>query len=131
MDMARTDLQQLREDELTDFEPQLQWPDKVSRMSSKSASTNKKEKQDHSHLGGAKPGHEPRDRRPAEDTDEFRHNILKLPAQRGGPFSSGAERLSIGEYDDIGYSLAKSCVVRDSRFARQCGMEAEAPATQA
>ena len=69
--MDRTDLQRLSKDELIDLVLQLQRPDKTSRNSSKPPSTDKKEKRENSRPGGAKPGHEPHNRRLADDPDEF------------------------------------------------------------
>jgi hypothetical protein len=61
--MERTDLQRLSKDELIELVIQLQRPDKTSRNSSKPPSTDKKEKRENSRPGGAKPGHEPHNRR--------------------------------------------------------------------
>jgi len=70
--MDRTDLQRLSKDELIELVIQLQRPDKTSRNSSKPPSTDKKEKRENSRPGGAKPGHEPHNRRLADNPDEFR-----------------------------------------------------------
>ncbi len=67
--MDRTDLQRLSKDELIELLIQLQRPDKTSRTSSKPPSTDKKEKRENSRPGGAKPGHEPRNRRLADNPD--------------------------------------------------------------
>src|ERR1039458_255066 len=70
--MDRTDLQRLSKDELIELVIQLQRPDKTSRTSSKAPSTDKKERRENSRPGGAKPGHEPHNRRLADNPDEFR-----------------------------------------------------------
>jgi len=61
--MDRTDLQQLSKEQLIDLVLRLQRPDKNSGTSSKPPSTDKKEKRENSRPGGAKPGHEPHNRR--------------------------------------------------------------------
>src|SRR5580700_9262742 len=73
--MDRTDLQQLSKEQLIDLVLQLQRPDKNSRTSSKPPSTDKKEKRENSRPGGAKLGHEPHNRRLADDPDEFRDHM--------------------------------------------------------
>ncbi len=70
--MDRTDLQRLSKEELIELVIQLQRPDKTSRNSSTPPSTDKKEKRENSRPGGAKPGHEPHNRRLADNPDEFR-----------------------------------------------------------
>lgn len=71
--MDRTDLQRLSKDELIDLVLQLQRPHKTSRASSKPLSTDKKEKRENSRPGGAKPGHEPHNRRLADDAENDRY----------------------------------------------------------
>ena len=83
--MDRSDLQRLSKDELIDLVLQLQRPDKTSRTSSKPPSTDKKEKRENSRPGGAKPGHEPHNRRLADNPDEFRdHRANPLRIVRRG-----------------------------------------------
>src|SRR5450631_1506819 len=99
--MDRTDLQHLSKDELIDLVLQLQRPDKTSRTSSKPPSTDKKEKRENSRPGGAKPGHEPHNRRLADSPDEFRDHKPTLCKRCGGSFSADATMDLIGEYDEI------------------------------
>ena len=109
--MDRTDLQRLSKDELIELVIELQRPDKTSRNSSKPPSTDKKAKRENARPGGAKPGHEPHNRRLADNPDEIRDHKPTRCAQCGGAFSSDADMELIGEYDEI--------EVRDSRFRAQ------------
>src|SRR5476651_879409 len=129
--MDRSDLQQLSKDQLIELVLRLQRPDKNSRTSSKPPSTDKKEKRENSRPGGAKPGHEPHNRRLADNPDEFRDHMPSVCEQCGGAFSSDAERELIGEYDEIEIPPVKPYVVRHRRFACRCGhcgVAAKAPA---
>jgi transposase len=129
--MDRTDLQQLSKEQLIELVLQLQRPDKNSRTSSKPPSTDKKEKRGNSRPGGAKPGHEPHNRRLADNPDEFRDHMPSVCEQCGGAFPSDADRELIGEYDEIEIPPVKPHVVRHRRFAcrcQHCGAEAKAPA---
>src|SRR5450432_366195 len=129
--MDRTDLQQLSKDQLIELVLRLQRPDKDSRTSSKPPSTDKKEKRENSRPGGAKPGHEPHNRRLADNPDEFRDHVPSACEQCGGSFSADADRELIGEYDEIEIPPVKPYVVRHRRFAcrcRHCGIEAKAAA---
>ena len=94
-------MQQLSEDQLIELVLRLQRPDKTSRTSSKPPSTDKKEKRENSRPGGAKPGHKPHNRRPADNPDEFRDHVPSVCEACGGSFSSDAGRELIGEYDEI------------------------------
>jgi len=129
--MDRSDLQQLSKDQLIELVLRLQRPDKNSRTSSKPPSTDKKEKRENSRPGGAKPGHEPHNRRLADNPDEFRDHMPSVCEQCGGSLSSDADRELIGEYDEIEIPPVKPYVVRHRRFAcrcAHCGVEAKAPA---
>jgi transposase len=131
--MDRTDLQRLSKDELIELVLRLQRPDKTSRNSSKPPSTDKKEKRENSRPGGAKPGHEPHNRRLADNPDEFRDHRPTHCELCGGSVSPGAEMELIGEYDDIEIPPVKPYVVRHRRFACRCehcgaGIKAPAPA---
>src|SRR5450759_2336425 len=95
-------------------------PDKTSRTSSKPPSTDKKEKRENARPGGAKPGHEPHNRRLADNPDEFRDHIPTHCDLCGGSLSSDAELELIGEYDEIEIPPVKPYVVRHRRFACQC-----------
>src|SRR5271165_4914442 len=129
--MDRTDLQQLSKEQLIDLVLQLQRPDQTSRTSSKRPSTDNKEKRENSRPGGAKPGHEPHNRRLADNPDEFRDYFPDACEQCGGSFSFDASRNLIGEYDEIEIPPVKPHVVRHRRFScrcERCGIEAKAPA---
>jgi len=129
--MDRTDLQQLSKDQLIELVLRLQRPDKNSRTSSKPPSTDKKEKRENSRPGGAKLGHEPHNRRLADNRDEFRDHMPSACEQCGEAFSAGADRELIGEYDEIEIPPVNPYVIRHRRFAcrcRHCGVEAKAPA---
>ncbi len=129
--MDRSDLQQLSKEQLIDLVLRLQRPDKSSRTSSKPPSTDKKEKRENSRPGDAKPGHEPHNRRLADNPDEFRDHMPSVCETCGGSFSSDAGRELIGEYDEIEIPPVKPYVIRHRRFACQCGhcgVEAKAPA---
>jgi transposase len=130
--MDRTDLQRLSKDELIELVMQLQRPDKTSRDSSKPPSTDKKEKRENSRPGGAKPGHEPHNRRLADDPDEFCDHTPTLCNECGLPLSPDDEMELIGEYDEIEIPPVKPHVVRHRRFACRCahcgaGVKALAP----
>src|SRR5271168_4892419 len=129
--MDRTDLQQLSKDQLIELVLRLQRPDKNSRTSSKPPSTDKKEKRENSRPGGAKLGHEPHNRRLADDPDEFRDHMPSVCEQCGGGFSSDEPRELIGEYDEIEIPPVKPYIVRHRRYACRCGscgLTTEAPA---
>jgi transposase len=109
----------------------LQRPDKNSRTSSKPPSTDKKEERENSRPGGAKPGHEPHNRRLADNPDEFRDHMPSACEQCGGSFSPDADKELIGEYDEIEIPPVNPHVIRHRRFAcrcAHCGVEAKAPA---
>src|SRR5580658_1408760 len=128
--MDRSDLQQLSKEQLIELVLRLQRPDKTSRTSSKPPSTDKKEKRENSRPGGAKPGHEPHNRRLADNPDEFRDHVPSVCEACGGSFSSDAGRELIGEYDEIEIPPVKPYVIRHRRFACRCvpcGLEAQAP----
>ena len=129
--MDRSDLQQLSKEQLIELVLRLQRPDKNSRTSSKPPSTDKKEKRENSRPGGAKPGHEPHNRRLAEDPDEFRDHMPTVCEDAAGLFSSDDPRELIGEYDEIEIPPVKPYVIRHRRFAcrcARCGLQAKAPA---
>ena len=129
--MDRSDLQQLSKEQLIELVLRLQRPDKTSRTSSKPPSTDKKEKRENSRPGGAKLGHEPHNRRLADDPDEFRDHMPSVCEQCGLAFPSDTRKDLIGEYDEIEIPPVKPYVIRHRRFAcrcGRCGVEAKAPA---
>ena len=129
--MDRTDLQRLSREELIELVLALQRSDKTSRTSSKPPSSDKKEKRENSRPGGAKPGHEPHNRRLADNPDAFRDYKPIVCGRCGGTFADDADMALIGEYDEIEIPPVKPFVVRHRRFAcqcRQCGAQVKAPA---
>ena len=129
--MDRTDLQRLSREELIELVLALQRPDKTSRTSSKPPSTDKKENRENSRPGGAKPGHEPHNRRLADDPDAFRDHKPIVCGRCGGAFAADADMTLIGAYDEIEIPPVKPYVVRHRRFAcqcRQCGVDVKAAA---
>ena len=129
--MDRTDLQRLSREELIELVLALQHPDKTSRTSSKPPSTDKKEKRENSRPGGAKPGHEPHNRRLADNPDAFLDHKPMVCGRCGGAFAADADMTLIGEYDEIEIPPVKPYVVRHRRFAcpcRQCGVAVKAAA---
>lgn len=129
--MDRSDLQQLSKEQLIDLVLQLQRPDKTSRTSSKPPSTDKKEKRENSRPGGAKPGHEPRNRRLADNPDEIRDHRPTHCEFCGAAVAADADLELIGEYDEIEIPPVNPYVIRHRRFAcrcQHCGAEAKAPA---
>ena len=110
--MDRTDLQQLSKEQLIDLVLQLQRPDKTSRTSSKPPSTDKKETRENSRPGGAKPGHEPHNRRLADNPDEYRDHMPIVCRGCGGALSPDAKRELVGEYDEIEIPPVKPYVIR-------------------
>ena len=110
--MDRSDLQQLSKEQLIELVLRLQRPDKTSRTSSKPPSTDKKEKRENSRPGGAKPGHEPHNRRLA---DVITHPLLETAP---GGFDGGHARMpTITAKGLAPRSLAVSTVVRTSASA--------------
>src|ERR1700688_3661642 len=118
--MDRTDLQRLSKEQLIELVLRLQLPDKTSRTSSKPPSTDKKEKRENSRPGGAKPGHDPHNRRLADNPDEIR-NHMPICERCAAPFSPTAERELIGKYDEIETPPINPYVIRHRRFACRCG----------
>ncbi len=94
-------------DELIELVIRLRRPDKTSRNSSKPPSTDKKEKRENSRPGGAilgpgpEDGHEPHNRRLADDPDEFCDHRPTHCELCGGSVSPGVDMELIGEYDKI------------------------------
>jgi transposase len=129
--MDRGDLQRLSKEQLIELVLRLQRPEKDSRTSSKPPSTDKKETRENSRPGGAKPGHEPHNRRLADEPDEYRDHAPSVCQACGGPFAADAARDLIGEYDEIEIPPVKPYVIRHRRFAcrcAHCGLLAKAPA---
>ena len=80
--MDRTDLQRLSKEQLIELVLRLQRPAKNSRTSSKPPLTDKKETRENSRPGGAKPGHEPHNRRLAEDPASVQDRDGAVPLLR-------------------------------------------------
>ena len=90
--MDRSDLQHLSKDQLIELVLRLQRPDKTSRTSSKPPSTDKKERREQSRPGGAKPGHDPHNRRLADDPDEFRDHMPSVCERCGEAIALDAQK---------------------------------------
>ena len=128
--MDRGDLQRLSKEQLIELVLRLQRPEKDSRTSSKPPSTDKKETRENSRPGGAKPGHEPHNRRLADDPDEYRDYAPSVCEACGGLFAADAPRDLIGEYDEIEIPPVRPYVIRHRRFAcrcAHCGVAAKGP----
>jgi len=124
-------LQRLSKEQLIELVLRLQRPEKDSRTSSKPPSTDKKETRENSRPGGAKPGHEPHNRRLADEPDEYRDHTPNVCAACGGTFAADAARDLIGEYDEIEIPPVRPYVIRHRRFAcrcAHCGAAAKGPA---
>ncbi len=77
-----------------------------------------------------KPGHEPHNRRLADDPDEFRDHAPDVCERCGGGFASDVTRELIGEYAEIELPPVMPHVVRHRRFSCRCphcGVKAKAP----
>ena len=64
-------------------------------------STDRKAKRESARPGGAKPGHEPHNRRLAEDPEEVRDHKPDVCEECGGTFALDAAMELIGEYDEV------------------------------
>ena len=129
--MDRTALQHLSKEQLIELVLWLQRADKNSRTSSKPPSTDKKEERENVRPGGAKLGHEPHNRRLADNPDDFRDHTPTVCEDCGAEFSADDPRELIGEYDEIEIPPVKPYIVRHRRYACQCshcGLQAKAPA---
>jgi transposase len=129
--MDRGDLQRLSKEQLIELVLRLQRPEKDSRTSSKPPSTDKKETRENSRPGGAKPGHEPHNRRIADEPDEYQDHAPSVCEACGGLFAADAARDLIGEYDEIEIPPVRPYVIRHRRFAcrcAHCGAAAKGPA---
>lgn len=131
--MGRSDLERLSKEELIDLILRLQHPEKTSRTSSKPPSTDKKEKRENSRPGGAKPGHEPHNRKLSDNPDDFVDHKPTRCDRCGGGLGPEAAMELIGEYDEIDIPPIKPHVTRHRRFACSCGhcgasVEGPAPA---
>ena len=119
--MDRSDLQRLSKDELIDLILRMQNPEKTSRTSSKPPSSDKKAKRESSRPGGAKPGHEPHNRKLSDDPDDFVDHKPTVCDRCGGELGADAAMELIGEYDEIDIPPIKPRVTRHRRFACSCG----------
>ena len=118
--MNRTDLECLSKEELIDLVLRMQRPDKTSRTSSKPPSTDRKEKRENSTPGGAKPGHEGHSRKLCGAPDAFEDHAPTQCAGCGAAFGPEAERLLIGEYDEVELPPVRPFVRRHRRYAIRC-----------
>src|SRR5471030_1002936 len=124
--MNRNDLEQLSKDDLIEMVLRLQRPDKTSRNSSQPPSTDRKEKRENSKPGGAKPGHEGHTRSLSENPDAFEDHAPGHCPCCGLPFGQVADRVMIGEYDEIELPPMRPFVRRHRRFSIRCANCGEA-----
>src|SRR4051794_41557011 len=115
--MDRTDLQQLSKEQLIELVLRLQRPDKNSRTSSKPPSTDKKEKRENARPGGAKLGHEPHNRRLADDPDAFRDHMPTACDDCGGGILSDGARGVFSDNPGISITPGKPYILRPPRDA--------------
>ena len=118
-------MQLLSKDELIDLVLSLQRPDKTSRTSSKPPSTDKKEKRENSRSGGAKPGHDPHNRKLHDTPDAIVDHKPLVCEACGGALAADAAMDLIGEYDEIEIPPVKPHVTRHRRFACQCAAQSK------
>jgi len=93
-----------------------------------------KETRKNARPGGAKPGHEPHNRKLAEEPDAFAEHVPDVCERCGGGFGADAARELIGEYDEIDVQPLRPHVLRHQRFAcrcEACGSTTKAPAPAA
>ena len=126
--MNRNDLERLSKDELIEMVLRLQRPEKTSRNSSKPPSSDRKEKRENSKPGGAKPGHEGHTRSLSENPDALEDHAPTQCPCCGLPFGAEADRLMIGEYDEIELPPMRPFVRRHRRFSVRCANCGEATA---
>ncbi|MFV0386626.1 IS66 family transposase zinc-finger binding domain-containing protein [Paracoccus sp. (in: a-proteobacteria)] len=128
--MNRDDLEKLSKDELVDLVLKLQRPGKTSRKSSKPPSTDRKARRAKSKPGGAKPGHEGRHRRLAENPDRIVGLRPGACSGCGAAITADAPGAAIGEYDRIDIPPITPVVERHRRLAcacPSCGVKTKAP----
>jgi len=118
--MNRTDLERLSKEELIDLVLRMQRPDKTSRTSSKPPSTDRKETRENATPGGAKPGHDGHSRKLCDAPDAFEDHAPAQCARCGAAFGPEAERLLIGEYDEVELPPVRPFVRRHRRYAIRC-----------
>jgi transposase len=118
--MNRNELEQLSKDELIELVLRLQRPGKTSRNSSKPPSSDPKENRENSKPGGAKPGHGGHARGLSENPDAFEDHAPTHCPCCGLAFDESADRVLIGEYDEIELPPVRPFVRRHLRFSIRC-----------
>jgi transposase len=118
--MNRRELEQLSKDELIELVLRLQGPEKTSRNSSKPPSSDRKERRENAKPGGAKPGHEGHARGLSENPDVIEDHAPTHCPCCGLPFGKDAERVLIGECDEIELPPIRPFVRRHRRFSIRC-----------
>ena len=124
--MNRKDLEVLSKDQLIDLVLRLQRPEKTSRNSSKPPSSDRKGRRENSKPGGAKPGHEGHSRELSENPDAFEDHLPAFCPCCGLAFAVDADRLLIGESDEIELPPIRPFVRRHRRYSTRCSHCGEA-----
>lgn len=127
--MNRCELEQLSKDELIELVLRLQRPEKTSRNSSKPPSSDRKENREQSKPGGAKPGHEGHARHLSDNPDAIEDHAPTHCPCCGLAFDDNADRVLIGECDEIELPPIQPFVRRHRRFSIRCPNCGEATAT--
>jgi transposase len=126
--MNRNDLERLSKDDLIEMVLRLQRPEKTSRNSSKPPSTDRKEQRENAKPGGAKPGHQGHWRSLDENPAAFEDHAPTHCPCCGLPFAEDADRVMMGEYDEIELPPMQPFVRRHRRFSVRCAHCGEATA---
>ncbi|MFV0386226.1 IS66 family transposase zinc-finger binding domain-containing protein [Paracoccus sp. (in: a-proteobacteria)] len=136
--MNRDDLEKLSKDELVEaylaLQERLGRPGKTSRTSSKPPSTDRKARRAKSKPGGAKPGHEGRHRRLAENPDRIIDHRSGAYSGCGAAITADAPGAVIGECYRIDIPPITPVVERHRRLScacPSCGVKTKAPVSSA
>ena len=118
--MSRGDLERLSKDELIELVLKLQRPAKTSRTSSKPPSTDRKERREQSHPGGAKPGHEGHSRVIAENPDAVVDHRPTACPDCGLALSPDLPAETVSVHERIELPEVKPLVEQHRRLAVTC-----------
>src|SRR5215203_7387368 len=118
--MGRGELERLSKDELIDLVLRLQRPEKTSRTSSKPPSTDRKEQQEKSKPGGAKPGHEGHSRTLSERADRIIDHVPEQCPCCQTALASDLPAEPVSVHDRIELPEVKPEIERHRRLAVRC-----------